>query len=63
MTPYDIIETVNSKMPEDAVIATDVGQHQMWVAQHYKFEKPRTFVSSGGLGTMGFGLGARSALT
>ena len=58
MTPYDIIETVNSKMPEDAVIATDVGQHQMWVAQHYKFEKPRTFVSSGGLGTMGFGLGA-----
>lgn len=58
MTPYDIIETVNSKMPEDAIVATDVGQHQMWVAQHYKFEKPRTFVSSGGLGTMGFGLGA-----
>ena len=58
MTPYDIIETVNAKMPEDAVIATDVGQHQMWVAQHYKFEKPRTFISSGGLGTMGFGLGA-----
>lgn len=58
MTPYDIIEAVNAKMPEDAVIATDVGQHQMWVAQHYRFEKPRTFVSSGGLGTMGFGLGA-----
>ncbi len=58
MSPFDIIETVNAKMPEDAVIATDVGQHQMWVAQHYKFEKPRTFVSSGGLGTMGFGLGA-----
>lgn len=58
MTPYDIIEAVNEKMPEDAIIVTDVGQHQMWTAQHYKFEKPRTFVSSGGLGTMGFGLGA-----
>lgn len=58
MTAYDIIEAVNEKMPEDAVIVTDVGQHQMWTAQHYKFEKPRTFISSGGLGTMGFGLGA-----
>ncbi|MCM1227765.1 MAG: biosynthetic-type acetolactate synthase large subunit [Clostridium sp.] len=58
MTPYDIVEAVNEKMPEDAVIVTDVGQHQMWTAQHYKFEKPRTFISSGGLGTMGFGLGA-----
>lgn len=58
MMPYDIIEAVNAKMPDDAVIATDVGQHQMWVAQHYRFETPRTFVSSGGLGTMGFGLGA-----
>lgn len=58
MTPYDVIDTVNAKMPEDAVVATDVGQHQMWVAQRYRFEKPRTFVSSGGLGTMGFGMGA-----
>ncbi len=58
MTPYDIIETVNEKLPSDCVVATDVGQHQMWVAQHYKFEKQRTFISSGGLGTMGFGLGA-----
>lgn len=58
MTPYDIIETVNTKMSDDTVVATDVGQHQMWVAQHYRFEKPRKFVSSGGLGTMGFGLGA-----
>lgn len=58
MSPYDIIESVNSRMPEDAIIVTDVGQHQMWTAQHYKFEKPRTFISSGGLGTMGFGLGA-----
>lgn len=58
MTPYDIIETINAKFPSDCVVATDVGQHQMWVAQHYKFEKQRTFISSGGLGTMGFGLGA-----
>ncbi len=58
MTPYDVIETVNGKIPSDCAIATDVGQHQMWVAQHYRFEKPRTFISSGGLGTMGFGLGA-----
>ncbi len=58
MTPYDIIETVNNKMSDDTIIATDVGQHQMWVAQHYRFEKPRKFISSGGLGTMGFGLGA-----
>ena len=58
MNPYDLIETVNEKMPDDAVIVTDVGQHQMWVAQHYRFENPRTFVSSGGLGTMGFGMGA-----
>jgi len=40
------------------VIATDVGQHQMWVAQYYKFRKPRTLLTSGGLGTMGFGMGA-----
>jgi len=58
MTPYDIIDTVNSKMSDDTIIATDVGQHQMWTAQRYRFEKSRKFVSSGGLGTMGFGLGA-----
>lgn len=44
--------------PEDAVVVTDVGQHQMWTAQHYPIERPRTFCTSGGLGTMGFGLGA-----
>lgn len=42
----------------DSVLSTDVGQHQMWAAQYFKFKKPRTFVTSGGLGTMGFGLGA-----
>ncbi|MCQ2464662.1 MAG: biosynthetic-type acetolactate synthase large subunit [Oscillospiraceae bacterium] len=58
MTPYDIVDVVNEKMPENAVIVTDVGQHQMWVAQRYRFEQSRKFISSGGLGTMGFGLGA-----
>lgn len=58
MTPYNIIDVINKSVDEDAVIATDVGQHQMWAAQYCKFSKPRKFVSSGGLGTMGFGLGA-----
>jgi acetolactate synthase-1/2/3 large subunit len=57
-TPKNIIELVNSFCDKDTVIATDVGQHQMWTAQYYKFEKPRTFLTSGGLGTMGFGMGA-----
>ncbi len=58
MTPYDVIDTVNSKMPANTIVVTDVGQHQMWTAQRWKFEQSRKFVSSGGLGTMGFGLGA-----
>ena len=57
-TPYNIIDEVNSRSSSKMPIATDVGQHQMWVAQRYRFESPRTFVTSGGLGTMGFGLGA-----
>jgi len=58
LNPETIIQTVNKLAGEDAVIATDVGQHQMWTAQYYSFKKPRTFVTSGGLGTMGFGMGA-----
>lgn len=55
--PY-IIETLYKLTEGDAIISTDVGQHQMWTAQYYKFRKPRTFLTSGGLGTMGYGLGA-----
>ena len=55
--PY-IIQTIDELTPDDAIIATEVGQHQMWAAQYYNFRKPRTFITSGGLGTMGFGLGA-----
>ncbi|MGI6169304.1 MAG: biosynthetic-type acetolactate synthase large subunit [Christensenellales bacterium] len=56
--PKDVIEKVWELASEDMPVATDVGQHQMWVAQYYKFKKPGTHISSGGLGTMGFGLGA-----
>ena len=55
--PY-IIEKLYELTDGDAIITTDVGQHQMWAAQDYKYKEPRTFLSSGGLGTMGFGLGA-----
>ena len=53
-----VVECVDRLTPEDAIITTEVGQHQMWAAQYYTYTRPRTFVSSGGLGTMGFGLGA-----
>ena len=53
-----IIKAVREHTNEDTLVVTDVGQHQMWVAQNYPFEKPRTFLTSGGLGTMGFGMGA-----
>jgi len=56
--PWDIISCVNSHFDDDTAVATDVGQHQMWTAQHYRFEKPRRLITSGGLGAMGFGLGA-----
>ena len=55
--PY-IIEEIDKLTKGDAIITTDVGQHQMWAAQYYKFKNPRTFLTSGGLGTMGYGLGA-----
>ena len=58
ITPYALIQEVAKHTNPDTPIVTDVGQHQMWVAQYYPFEVPRTFISSGGLGTMGFGLGA-----
>ena len=58
LTPYEVIETVNSYLESDCPVATDVGQHQMWTAQKYRFENPRTFMTSGGLGTMGYGMGA-----
>lgn len=53
-----IMETIDKITGSDAIIVTDVGQHQMWAAQHYTFKRPRTLITSGGLGTMGFGLGA-----
>lgn len=58
LTPQRVFDIINSVIDADTVIATDVGQHQMWTAQYCKFSKVRKFVSSGGLGTMGFGLGA-----
>ena len=56
--PQEVIEKLNRLTGGEAIITTDVGQHQMWTAQFYRFDHPRTFVSSGGLGTMGFGLPA-----
>lgn len=58
LTPYALIHEVQKHTEADMPIVTDVGQHQMWVAQFYRFHQPRTFITSGGLGTMGFGLGA-----
>ena len=55
--PY-ILETLSDKTSGEAIICTEVGQHQLWTSLHYTFTKPRTLLSSGGLGTMGYGLGA-----
>ncbi|MBQ7956901.1 MAG: biosynthetic-type acetolactate synthase large subunit [Clostridia bacterium] len=58
LTPRNAINTLNKYLGENTAVCTDVGQHQMWSAQYLKFRTPRRFVSSGGLGTMGFGFGA-----
>jgi len=58
LQPYGIIRHTAALLPDDAIVTTDVGQHQMWVAQAYPFSRPRQCLTSGGLGTMGFGLPA-----
>ena len=58
MTPRNVIQILNRYLQENTPVATDVGQHQMWAAQYLNLKKTRRFISSGGLGTMGFGMGA-----
>ena len=58
LTGPEIIEEIYELTKGEAIITTEVGQHQMWAAQFYKYKEPRTFITSGGLGTMGYGLGA-----
>ena len=58
VNPQKLIEKIDDVTDDDTIIVTDVGQHQLWAAQFYKFEKPRTLLSSGGLGTMGYSMGA-----
>lgn len=58
LTPQDVIRYMDQATDTDAIISTDVGQHQIWTAHHYHFNKPRTFLTSGGLGTMGYGFPA-----
>ncbi len=57
-SPYSILKTIGKSVPKDTIITTEVGQHQIWAAQYYDFSEPRTFISSGGFGTMGYGTGA-----
>ncbi len=63
VNPQKLIEAVDEKTPDDTIVVTDVGQHQLWVAQYYKYRLPRTFISSGGLGTMGYSMGAAMGAT
>ncbi len=58
LTGRHVLETLNKLIPQDSIISTEVGQHQMWTAQYITFHNNNTFLTSGGLGTMGFGLGA-----
>ncbi len=58
LTPKNVLTTLNRHLQPETPVATDVGQHQMWAAQYLNFKKERKFISSGGLGTMGFGMGA-----
>ena len=58
MTGPFVVEEIYRQTKGEAIIVTEVGQHQMWAAQYYKYTKPRTLLTSGGLGTMGYGLGA-----
>ena len=58
LSPSAVFDCINGITGGDATVATDVGQHQMWAAQYCKFRHPRSFITSGGLGTMGFGMGA-----
>ncbi len=58
LTPYKIIDAISARTTPDMPLATDVGQHQLWTSQRYRVRKPRRYLTSGGLGTMGFGMGA-----
>ena len=58
LKPQHVIESLSSAAPPDTIVTVDVGQHQMWAAQHYAFSMPRTFLSSSGLGAMGYGFPA-----
>ena len=58
LTPKQISDVIARLMPQDTIVATDVGQHQMWVIQHFHYDYPGQLITSGGFGTMGFGLGA-----
>lgn len=58
VNPQVLIEKIDEKTPDDTIVVTDVGQHQLWAAQFYKYTRPRTLLTSGGLGTMGYSMGA-----